>query len=83
MAGYWFCETAQGEFRIALTRWAGADRVGVFYEDEVLGCYDTAEAALSRLIQGDTHGPSCGLDITRLPLPTTLSGWVFAIRAGP
>ncbi|ACA16248.1 hypothetical protein M446_1758 [Methylobacterium sp. 4-46] len=81
MSGYWFCETPQGEFRIALTRWAGRDRVVLFYEREPLGCYDSAELALDRLIHGETYTPSCGLDLRHLPLPTTLSDWVFAADA--
>jgi hypothetical protein len=35
--GNWFCDTLQGEFRIAPTRWAGQDRVLLSYEGEALG----------------------------------------------
>ncbi|WP_407521966.1 hypothetical protein [Methylobacterium oryzisoli] len=81
MGGYWFCHTMQGEFRIVLTRWAGRDRVVLSYEGEALGCYETAEAALDRLIHGETYKPSCGLDIRHLAVPTSLSDWVFAPAA--
>ncbi|MDR7040231.1 hypothetical protein J2X36_005013 [Methylobacterium sp. BE186] len=78
MRGYWLCDTPQGAFRIEMIRLAGRDSFVVFYENEPLGSCETAEAALTRLIQGGTHKPSCGLDISRMPLPTALSGWTFA-----
>ncbi|MER2268946.1 hypothetical protein [Methylobacterium oxalidis] len=78
MRGYWLCDTHQGAFRIEMIRLAGRDRFVVFFENEALGASDTAEDALSRLVQGGTHKPSCGLDISRMPLPTALSGWTFA-----
>ncbi|WP_336492438.1 hypothetical protein [Methylobacterium nigriterrae] len=78
MSGYWLCDTQQGAFRIELMRFVDTQRFVVVYEDEPLGCSDTPEAALNRLIHGETYKPSCGLDIRRLPLPTTLSGWVYA-----
>ena len=78
MSGYWLCDTQQGAFRIELMRFADTQRFLILYEDEPLGCGDTPEAVLDRLIRGDTYTPSCGLDIRRLPLPTTLSGWVYA-----
>ncbi|MER2264632.1 hypothetical protein [Methylobacterium oxalidis] len=78
MSGFWFCDTQQGAFRIELMHLAGEKRYVIFFEDEPLGCCGSAEAALERLIRGDTYKPSCGLDIRRLPLPTALSGWVFA-----
>ena len=81
MSGYWLCDTQQGLFRIALMRFADTQRFIILYEDEPLGCCETPEAALNRLIHGETSQPSCGLDIRRLPLPTTLSDWVYATSA--
>ncbi|MEH3144160.1 MAG: hypothetical protein PGN34_02150 [Methylobacterium frigidaeris] len=81
MGGYWFCDTLQGEFRIAPTRWAGQDRVMLSYEGQALGCYESAEVALDRLLHGETCMPSCGLDVRRLPVPARLSEWAFAPRA--
>ena len=78
MSGYWLYDTQQGAFRIELMRFADTQRFVVLYEDEPLGCSDTAEAALNRLIHGETFKPSCGLDIRRLSLPTTLSDWIYA-----
>jgi hypothetical protein len=80
MNSCWFCDTPQGEFRITLTRWLGRDRAVLYFEQQPLGCFDTAEGALDSLIRGETYKPSCGLDVRRLPVPPSLSDWVYAPR---
>ncbi len=78
MSGFWLCDTPQGAFRIEMMCLANTQRFVILFEDEPLGCCDTAEAALTRLVRGETYKPSCGLDIKLLAPPPTLSGWVYA-----
>lgn len=63
--------TRAGTFRIALEangRWQ------VMFEDERLGSYHSAQAALDDLAGGHTFWPSCG-DPSQLGLPGELSEW--------
>lgn len=49
----------------------------VTFEQDLLGCYDTASAALTAPVAGETQKPRCGLDIQRLALPQSVMSWAF------
>ena len=66
----YFYRTKAGRFTIelALGRWQ------VYFENENLGNYATAELALDDLVGGHTWSASCG-DTSKLGLPSQLSEW--------
>src|SRR3954454_10503575 len=77
LSGCWLYETTQGVFR---NEWTGMGARGCFaviFEQDLLGCYDTASAALTSLVSGGTQKPRCGLDIQRLALPQSVVSWTF------
>ncbi len=78
MNGHWLCDTPQGVFRIARTRLAQRECFAVLLDDALLGTCDTAEQGLRLLTQDRAYKAACGLDISRLPIPTSLAGWTFA-----
>lgn len=73
LRGCWLHETPQGAFRIEWTRIGFA----VIFEQDLLGCYEKATIALTRLIEGETQKPRCGLDVLHLGLPPSLISWTF------
>jgi hypothetical protein len=73
MQGYWEFKTHQGTFRIVPTN----GRYQAFYENEGLGFYHSAEAALDDLVGGHTFLPSNGLDPSTCGLPADISEWTF------
>jgi hypothetical protein len=77
LRGCWLYETHQGVFRIEWTRIGKRGCFAVLFEQDLLGCYETATTALTRLVQGETQKPRCGLDILRLGLPPSLISWTF------
>lgn len=73
MPGYWEFRTRRGMFRIA-------PRAGSFHpfcEDEDLGAYHSAAAALDDLVGGHTYFTSNGLDPSVCGLPDDISEWTF------
>jgi hypothetical protein len=77
LRGCWLYETPQGVFRIEWTRIGERGCFAVIFEQDLLGCYEKATTALTRLIQGETQKPRCGLDILHLGLPPSLISWTF------
>ncbi|MCJ2050686.1 hypothetical protein [Methylobacterium sp. J-070] len=77
LSGCWLYETPQGVFRIEWTRMGARGCFAVTFEQDLLGCYDTASAALTALVAGETQKPRCGLDILRLALPQSVVSWAF------
>ena len=77
LSGCWLYETPQGTFRIEWTRIVARSCFAVIFEQDLLGCYDTATSALTALVQGETTKPRCGLNIERLNLPQSVMGWTF------
>lgn len=75
--GCWLYETPHGVFRIEWTRVGERGCFAVTFEQDLLGCYETATAALTSLVQGETQKPRCGLDIRRLGLPPSVVSWTF------
>ena len=74
-SGYWEFETRRGTFRI-VPKDGGFHP---FFEDEDLGHYHSAEAALDDLVGGHTSWPSNGIDPSTCDLPEELAEW----RLGP
>ena len=81
LSGCWLYETPQGVFRIEWTRIGTRSCFAVIFEQDLLGCYDTATAALTALVQGETPKPRCGLNIQRLNLPQSVVSWTFCPAA--
>lgn len=77
LSGCWLYETPQGVFRIEWTRLGARSCFAVIFEQDLLGCYDTATAALTALVQDETQKPRCGLNIKRLNLPQSVMSWTF------
>jgi hypothetical protein len=77
LSGCWLYETPQGVFRIEWTRVGRRSCFAVIFEQDLLGCYETATAALTALVQGETPRPRCGLNIQRLALPQSVVSWTF------
>ena len=77
LSGCWLYETPHGVFRIEWTRLGERGCFAVIFEQDLLGCYETATAALTSLVQGETQKPRCGLDIRRLGLPPSVVSWTF------
>lgn len=77
LSGCWLYETPHGVFRIEWTRIGERGCFAVIFEQDLLGCYETASAALTCLIKGETQKPRCGLDIRRLGLPPSVVSWTF------
>ena len=77
LSGCWLYETPHGVFRIEWTRIGQRSCFAVIFEQDLLGCYETASAALTCLIKGETQKPRCGLDIRRLGLPPSVVSWTF------
>ena len=77
LSGCWLYETPQGVFRIEWTRIGARSCFAVIFEQDLLGCYDTATAALTALVQGETPKPRCGLNIQCLALPQSVVSWTF------
>jgi hypothetical protein len=71
--GYWQHRTSLGTFRIV----PSAGGFHPFYEEEDLGAYATAQAALDDLVGGHTFFPSNGLDPSTCDLPEEISEWDF------
>lgn len=63
------------------TRWgmvaivAVGGRFNAMFDDENLGSYHSAAAALDDLTGGHTFTPSCGVDTDAMGLPEDLSEW--------
>jgi hypothetical protein len=77
LSGCWLYETPHGVFRIEWTRIGQRSCFAVIFEQDLLGCYDTASAALTSLLKSETQKPRCGLDIRHLDLPPSLVSWTF------
>lgn len=73
----WLYDTFQGELRIEPARLAGWSCYAVLWDSELLGCFESPEIAATHLARGQIRRPSCGLDLCRLDLPTTLAAWVY------
>lgn len=56
------------------------DRFEAMFEDESLGSYHSAVAALDDLVGGHTFSPSNGLDTSEIGLPDELAEWTFVPR---
>jgi hypothetical protein len=82
LSGCWLYETPHGVFRIEWTRIAQRSCFAVIFEQDLLGCYETASTALTCLINGETQKPRCGLNIWRLGLPPSLVSWTFCPATG-
>lgn len=83
MGGYWLCETPHGTFHIRRT-WLGQEnRYMVLFDDDLLGTCSSAEQGLRLLTEEHAFKAACGLDITRMRIPRSLSGWTFAPAAVP
>ena len=76
MGGYWQYRSSRGTFRIA-PRDGG---FAAYYENEDLGWYQSAQAALDDLAAGHTFFPSNGLDPSSCGLPEDISEWEYLIR---
>ncbi len=74
--GYWKYKTQWGTFAIIPQR----GRFEVMFDDENLGSYHTAVAALDDLVGGHTFSPSNGLDTSDIGLPDELAEWTFVKR---
>ncbi|MDB5645836.1 hypothetical protein [Methylobacterium sp.] len=81
MRGDWLCDTPQGVFRITRTRLAQNECYVVLLDDDLLGTCESAEQGLKLLTEERAFKVACGLDIARLPIPRTLTGWTFAPAA--
>lgn len=76
MNGYWMFKTRWESFAIV----PRAGRFEVVFDDEGLGSYHSAIAALDDLVGGHTYWPSNGLDPSTAGLPDELSEWAFVRR---
>ena len=83
MGGYWLCDTPHGTFHIRRACLGQEDRYMVLFEDDLLGTCSSAEQGLKLLTQEHAFKAACGLDITRMRIPRSLSGWTFLPAALP
>jgi hypothetical protein len=67
----WTYETRWGTFAIVPIN----DRFVAKFDDEDLGSYHSAEAALDELVGGNTSSLPGDLDSSKMGLPDELSGW--------
>ena len=81
MGGYWLCDTPQGVLRIQQTRLAKRECYMVLFDHDVLGTCESAEQGVRRLTEEHAYKAACGLDLARLPIPRSLTGWTFAPSA--
>jgi len=66
-----FYSTAKGVVRIT----ARADRWHVYFQEEDLGSYHSAEAAAGDVAGGHTFVPSDGTDLSDLGIPADITEW--------
>lgn len=78
MGGYWLCDTQQGAFRIQRTLLAQKECYVVLFDSDVLGTCESAEEGVKLLTEDRAYKAACGLDLSRLPIPRSLTGWTFA-----
>ena len=81
MVGYWLCDTPQGVLRIQQTLLAKRECYVVLLDHDVLGTCETAEDGVRLLTEERAYKAACGLDLARLPIPRSLTGWTFAPAA--
>ena len=76
MRGYWYFHTRWGTFVIVpiTTGWQ------VRFEEEALGNYTFAQAALDNLLSGHCARPTNGIDPLSAGLPQRLTEWTFVRR---
>ena len=83
MGGYWLCDTPHGTFHIRRTCLGPEDRYMVLFDDDLLGTCGSVEQGLRLLTEEHAFKAACGLDIARMSIPRSLSGWTFAPTAHP